>query len=519
MSGICQGRMQVALAVCIAGVLTSVQCLNATTYLSEDEALALAFPEADHVEFKRALATREQRAQLQERLRRASTSRFFKYYIGRRDGRVTGYAVIGNVIGKHQPITYLIGFTPNQEISLIEIMAYRESYGYEIRSERFLKQFHGTDVDDSLVLNKDIRNIAGATLSCRALIRASRENLAMLSVLVPREETPTFLGKEAAVGDSAKPVEYSQSSQSQMRSRSRLLMGTTLDITAYGNGTAFLDRAINAAFEEVSRIESLISTFIPNSELSLLNSRGAKEIVTLSPEVYELLVRCRDITLESEGVFDVTASPLIQLWSRAESSQRRPSSDALIDARRNVGIRHVQFLGDHQIRFTRDGISINLGAIGKGYAMDRAAMSLKNHGIRRALLNFGGQLLAMNPPPGRTGWTVWIRHPSEEMATLGRVLLANQALATSADYERGIVIDGQVYSHIIDARSGNPANALACATVLASTGEEADAWSTALFGHHQSRISNFANPNRREILVVDKKGEIHSTADAFLIEN
>lgn len=498
----------------LALLVASGQRLGATTYLSEEEALAMVFPAPDRVELKRVLPTREQRAEIEGKLGGPLSQRFFKYYEGRRGDGLSGYAVIGNVIGKHQPITYLIGFDPGRKITLVEILAYRESYGHEIRSERFRRQFRGKRLNDTLALNEGIQNIAGATLSCRALIKAARENLVCLAALVPAEPGAAASGigkRDASPGTAPR--------SSGPRVRSRLLMGTTLEIAALGPEVASLDAAINGTFEEVARIESLLSTYLPESEISRLNRNGAREAVALSPEVYELLLRCRAMTHESEGVFDVTAEPLIRLWSEAESSQRLPSADAIATARERVGIHHVEFLDNHRVRFTREGVNINLGAIGKGYAMDRAEARLRALGVHQALLNFGGQILAMDPPDGQSGWTVGIRRPSGGNSLLGSVVLANQALATSADDQRGMRIGGRVYSHIIDARTGYPADALACATVLARSGEEADAWSTALFGIGPGPVPEPNRGSTRAFLTMDRRGVIRATSDAFLLTN
>lgn len=494
--------------------------LMAKTFLSEDEALRLAFPAAASIELKRTAATNAQRERIGALTGIESPNRFFKYFEARSGGGVDGYAVVGDVLGKHQPITYMMAFGPDHTIRAIEILVYRESYGHEIRADRFRRQFLGKGIDDSLELNRDIRNIAGATISCRSILRAARENLAYLTVLVPRE--PAANPRRPATPAGAESAESAESAKAVggrpvLRQRGRILMGTLLEISAYGADRGRLDAAIDAAFDEVARVESLLSTYREDSDVSRLNRNGHAAPVRVAPEVYDLLRRSVDLAQRTAGVFDVTVGPLVELWQDAEGARAVPDDEAIARALSSVGARHLVFLEDNQISMARPGVRVDLGGIGKGYAMDRAAAVLRRRGAERALLNFGGQILALDPPPSAASWPVWIRDPERDGGFLAAVGVVNQALSTSADDQRGLWIGGRRYSHIVDPTTGLPVNRALSATVLTHRAEAADAWSSALFAMDDTAAGRMAGDLRLSVLRIGRDGDLLATSEAFAI--
>ncbi|MBZ0252904.1 MAG: FAD:protein FMN transferase, partial [Candidatus Methylomirabilis sp.] len=339
----------------------------------------------------------------------------------------------------HQPITYMIAFSPDHAVRAIEVLVYRESYGYEVRRESFRRQFYGTGPEEPIRLNAEIRNITGATISCRSIIRAVTVERAYVSTLLPKAEAPKSdlaPAKESALAprDAAGPY----------RRRARVLMGATLDIQAYAS-----DAAIDAAFAEVARLEALLSDWREDTPVARLNREGEAAV---GAETAALLARSKVLARESLGAFDVTARPLVALWREAEARGAPPEAEAIEAARKLVGAEGLR-LSEEGAVLASAGMSVDLGGVGKGYALDRAAAVLRERGVDSALLNFGGQLLALGPPPGRKGWPVEVRDPRSEGRALASFALARGSAATSSDEERGLTIAGRRVSHILDPRT------------------------------------------------------------------
>lgn len=458
---------------------TTIGTVCAGTLIEEDEALRLAFPAASDFVTKRAVATGDAYEQLKERLGgRDNISRIMTYQEARdAAGSLLGYAIVGDTPGKHQPITYMAAFTTAPAVKHIEILVYREAYGDEIRRDSFKEQFYGKGPDATLSLGDDIRNIAGATISCRSMVHAVRDDLIKLDELVVKKGvSSTSLEQDDSIHAH---TEHTTSQEPQLYSRTRYLMGTALRIDAYAAERSHAYEAMEAAFAEVARIEALISSWQPDSEISRLNKQHGVP-VALSEETLALLRRSQAYHAASGGVLDLTVAPLVQQWRDAASQERLPEPEAVDAVRSHVGMEHLE-LGGGVATLHRG--RLELGAVGKGYALDRAAAVLREQGLPVALLNFGGQLLALDAPTGREGWEVYVSFERSLAPDAPYVLLTleNRSIATTGDSERGYVIDGVRYSHVIDPRNGMPVNAGHGVSVLADSAEFADAMSTALY--------------------------------------
>jgi thiamine biosynthesis lipoprotein len=236
-------------------------------------------------------------------------------------------------------------------------------------------------------------------------------------------------------------------------------MGTILSITVAGVPDAAAEAAVEAAFAEVDRLESILSDWRETSEVSRLNRAVGGEARAASPELLEVLQASLRWSERTGGAFDASVGPLTHLWRRAAEAELWPSAEEIEAARTRVGYR----------------------GIGKGYALDRAAAVLEKAGVHSALLDFGGQLLALDGPPGENAWTAGLRDPSRPAAVCATIGLVRASISTSADYERGISIDGKRASHILDPRTGKPVEGLLGASVVCPSATDADALSTALF--------------------------------------
>jgi FAD:protein FMN transferase len=265
------------------------------------------------------------------------------------------------------------------------------------------------------------------------------------------------------------------------------LLGTYVTVSAYGADASQLNEAISAAFDEFRRVDALLSIHRPDSELSKLNERAAFEAVPVSEELFRVLELAQHIALETEGAFDVTIRPLTQLWGFIWKEYRLPEKAELNQALARVDFRNVELHKDRRtVRFLRQGVSLDFGGIGKGYAVDCAMEKLRAMGIERAMVKAGGDLRVLGLPPGESFWEVQLEDPSKR-ADRPVVRLREGALSTSGNYENFFVVDGQRYSHIIDPRTGLPVQGVAACTVIARTCMESDAWATACFVYGPER--------------------------------
>jgi FAD:protein FMN transferase len=235
------------------------------------------------------------------------------------------------------------------------------------------------------------------------------------------------------------------------------------------------------ALDEIDRLEAQLTVYRDDSEVSELNQNAAEAPVTVERGLFELLSLSKQLHRQTEGAFDITAGPLIRCWGFLSRQGRIPDSAELESARRRVGMSQVSLdAGNQSVRFARPGVEINLGSIGKGFALDRASAKLREHGLRTALLSGGrSSVVALGGDQG--GWLVGVRHPYKTGCRIATIRLKNAAMATSGAGEQYFVAGGRRYGHILDPRSGVPACGVAGATVVASSGAIADALATAFF--------------------------------------
>lgn len=238
-----------------------------------------------------------------------------------------------------------------------------------------------------------------------------------------------------------------------------------------------------AALDEVDRLEDQLSVFRESSEVSQINQGAAGAAVNVEPALYALLFRCRELYRETEGAFDITAGPLTRVWGFLRREGRLPSAAELANARSFVG--SEKLLLNHEertIQFGGAGVEINLGSIGKGYALDRVAASMRRQRVRTALLNAGSSSMRAIGDGGRqTGWLVGLRHPRYKNRRLAQLRIRDCALSTSGSEEQFFEHDAKRYGHIIDPRSGQPAEGVTSVTVVAESAAVSDALATAFY--------------------------------------
>jgi len=244
------------------------------------------------------------------------------------------------------------------------------------------------------------------------------------------------------------------------------------------------DEAIYAAVKRVMDIDDTLSVFKPNSEISRINTNAGVDFVTVGGDTMRLLQRSLFFSEASEGAFDITAAPLINLWGIGKKQRYIPNEDQTGKARSLVGYQDL-ILDEVNGRamLARRGQSISLGGIAKGSAADEVRRILKQHGIRNALVNLGGNIWAMGKKYNSQPWRIGVQDPTEPTGIfMGDLLIEDQTVVTSGSYEQYFDQNGVRYHHILDPRSGNPAaTGLLGVTAVGSCSMDMDALTTAVF--------------------------------------
>jgi len=243
-----------------------------------------------------------------------------------------------------------------------------------------------------------------------------------------------------------------------------------------------VSNALTAAHEAVREVEKTCNIFDPESELSKLNATAADEPFACGDLLWDVLAQARAFWKDSGGVFDVTIDPLMKLWGFHSKRETLPSEAEIAEAKRITGLDKVVFDDEkHTVKFTVQGMSINLGGIAKGYALDRAADAVRALGVKTGWIEIGGNILALPKKTGGGKYAAGIRNPFHKDDILGKTTLGDAAISTSGNYERYVVIDGKQYTHIIDPAAGLPVSGMDSVTVIAPTGVASDALSTSIF--------------------------------------
>lgn len=262
------------------------------------------------------------------------------------------------------------------------------------------------------------------------------------------------------------------------------VMGTVFEATAVAADSAAGTGAVRAAHRAVARVDSLMSTYREDSEVSRLNAAaGSGRWVRLSRPTARVLEAALAWARRTDGAFDPTVGPLARAWGFHAGRPREPDPAARDSAARLVGWKQVEYRPrTRRARLRRDGMKLDFGAIAKGYALDRARTAMRDAGAAGGMADLGGNVLVFGrTPDGGKRWRLGIDHPREQGGLLGTVVLSEGSVATSGDTRQFFVADGVRYSHIMDARSGRPARGVAQVTVVAREGTASDALSTALF--------------------------------------
>jgi thiamine biosynthesis lipoprotein len=256
-------------------------------------------------------------------------------------------------------------------------------------------------------------------------------------------------------------------------------MGSTYSIALYGQDRVRMEAAADAAFDEVRRLDDLLSNYKPDSEWSEVNQLAAVRPVKVSPELFRLLGECVRYSRESEGAFDITVGPLMKVWGFYKGSGHLPHKPEIQTALARVGYRHIHLDEAAQtVRFDRAGVEMDPGGVGKGYAVDRMVDALKRNGVAIAFVaGSDSSIYGMGAPPDQPkGWQVKIKDPWDQRKTVAEVWLKDASMSTSGSYEKFFRAEGKIYAHIMDPRTGYPARGSVSVSVIAPRTVDSEVW-------------------------------------------
>ncbi len=268
-------------------------------------------------------------------------------------------------------------------------------------------------------------------------------------------------------------------------------MATRFELVLHGESAVALRAAGEEALDEVERLDAQLSLYRPDSEITHLNQHAAVVPVRVTPGLFYLLQRAQHLSAESGGVFDITIAPLMRCWGFLGGGGQLPDSTALAEAKSKVGMNLVVLDEENfTVQFTRPGVMLDLGAIGKGYALERAVEILREAGVHNALLHGGTSTVhALGTQPDGDAWKVAVERPPElfenetranRKAILATVPLRDEALSVSAVWGKSFQAGGNFFGHVLDPRTGEPAAGVLLAVVALPSATETDALSTAL---------------------------------------
>lgn len=292
--------------------------------------------------------------------------------------------------------------------------------------------------------------------------------------------------------------------------RTLKLMGSRFDITVVANtkkeGGAFIDMAVN----EVTRIEKLISSWDPNSQTSEINRNAGIQPVVVDQELFQLIKRAMSISKLTDGAFDISFASLDKVWHFDGSMTEMPSEENIKASVAKVGYKNIILNEkDHSVFLKLTGMKIGFGAIGKGYAADKAKALLVEKGVCAGILNASGDLDAWGKQPNGEDWMVAIINPLNKEKVFSWMPIHNSAVVTSGNYEKYVRFNNTLYTHIIDPRTGYPATGILSATIFTENAELADALATSIFVMGVDTGLDFINQLKGvECIIVDANNKI-----------
>lgn len=291
----------------------------------------------------------------------------------------------------------------------------------------------------------------------------------------------------------------------------RPMMGTEVSVYLWSDESEIGLAALDAVFQEATRIDRLMSTYKSDSEISKINREAGAAAVVAGEELYQLIVRSLEISDLTQGAFDITYESIGQHYNFRE--QQRPDALTVASELENIDYHFVELDdANRTVTFKRHGVRINLGGIAKGHVVERGSEILRSRGIKNAIVTAGGDSRLLGDRRGRP-WMVGIRDPRKDGEVAISIPLAEEAISTSGDYERYFDEDGVRYHHIIHPGTGTPASGVHSATVIGPDAVTTDALSTSVFVMGVDRgLRLIAELPDYESIVIDADGRVFFSA-------
>lgn len=310
------------------------------------------------------------------------------------------------------------------------------------------------------------------------------------------------------------PVIYSQS----VYTKTLKLMGSRFDISVVANSELEGNSYIDMAVAEITRIEKLISSWDEQSQTSEINRNAGIKPVMVDDELFQLIKRAIKISKLTNGAFDISYASMDKVWFFDGSMKEMPTEEAIKNSVAKVGYQNIILdETNHSVFLKLEGMKIGFGAIGKGYAADRAKALLQSKGVTSGIVNASGDLNAWGTQPDGNDWMVAIVNPLNKNNVFSWMPIHNSAVVTSGNYEKYVKINNVLYTHIIDPRTGYPATGILSATIFTANAELADALATSIFVMGVETGLDFVNQlNGVECIIVDKDNKIRTSKNINL---
>ena len=444
-------------------------------FLEEEEAIAKIFTGCNRIESEFLTLTSEGQKYFKELLKRPDIETTFQVYIGKKGNVIDRYAIITEEMGCFHPITWILSADTEGRILDIAVMIYRESRGREVSRKRFLKQFEGKSIKDSLSTNKDIIRITGATVSVQAVCRGAKKMLAFINEFyIKNNPASTTLAQRLT----SKEKNAARGVPSQVFTTAKVIEGVKAVVAAEVDGERKFFSIADKAFNEMERIERLFK-----NELKSLNSKAGEDVYSCDNEVFEVVKRCYQYGTLTEGAFDVTVSPLLESWGVYKGKLKEVRDEKLIPLLKAVSYKNIKIKDDKKaISFAHSQTKVDLGPVVKGYAVDKALELVKESGITSVCINYGCVTRTLSPPSKKNFWKIGVPHPVKADSVIGSLHLSDKGVAFVANYSRYPSVQDKIYNHLVDPKLGKPVTGgVLAVTAIANTAEEAGALATSLF--------------------------------------
>ncbi len=283
-------------------------------------------------------------------------------------------------------------------------------------------------------------------------------------------------------------------------------MGSTYSIAVYGEDRTRMEAAVEGAFEEVRRLDRMLSNYRPASELSAVNREAGTHPVKVTSEMFQLLSACMEYSRAGDGAFDITVGPLMKVWGFYKGTGHLPHRAEIRTAMDKVGYRHMHLdAAAGTVSFDAPGVELDPGGIGKGYAVDKMAAILKEYGVRVGLISAAGSsIYALGAPPDEKGWRVQIRDPKDASKNVAEVYLKDESMSTSGNYEKFFRAEGKIYSHIMDPRTGYPAEGVLSVSVITPLTLDSEAWTKPIYVNGRAWAARHKPAGLRAYICEDK---------------